>query len=109
MNVTDEEVEQMITEIDSSGEGEVNFADFVRVVSKKVDHDRFKKKELLAAFSKFENGAPAGMMKIDDLQHLLMKHAQVDEAKATQMVDQMEPNRRTGLVNYAKYVNLMLS
>ena len=109
MNVTDEEVEQMVNEIDSTGEGEVNFADFVRVVSKKVDHDRFKRHELLAAFQKFENGAPPGHMKVDDLAHLLMKHAQVDEAKATEMVDQMEPNKRTGLVNYSKYVNLMLS
>ena len=109
MNVTDEEVEQMVNEIDSTGEGEVNFADFVRVVSKKVDHERFKRDELLAAFQKFEGGAPPGHMKVEDLKKLLLKSHSVTEELADQMVKQMEPDRKTKLVNYVKFVNLMLS
>ena len=87
----------------------MNFADFVRVVSKKVDQDKFKKDELISAFKKFEGGAPPGMMKCEDLKKLLLKNDAIGEELATQMVNQMEPNPKTNLVNYEKFINFMLS
>ena len=109
MNVTDDEVLEMIQEIDTTGTDEVSFTDFVRVVSKKVDTDKYQKDELLSCFAKFEDGAPAGHIHKDKLEKVLLKHPMIDAATAGKMVTQMEPDRKTGLVNYQKYINLMLT
>ena len=109
MNVTEEEVLEMIQEIDTTGTDEVSFSDFVRVVSKKVDTEKYQKSELLASFAKFEDGEAAGFIHKDKLTKVLLKHPMIDAETAGKMVTQMEPDRKTGLVHYKKYVNLMLS
>lgn len=104
-----QEVEEMVKEIDTTGEGEIAFSDFVRVVSKKIDGKKYKRNELMQAFKKFENGAPSGFIQEEDLIKLLMKSSNITLEGAQAMTAQMEPDFDTRLINYSRYVELMLS
>ena len=76
---------------------------------RRVDTEKYNKADLLASFSKFEDGAPKGYIHKDKLEKVLLKHPLIDAETAGKMVTQMEPDRKTGMVHYQKYVNLMLS
>ena len=108
LDITDDELQRMIGEIDSTGKGTIGFDQFVQVVTRKVDHGNdVKKDDLVAAFARFENGAPAGFIYAKNLARVLMEHGHVEEAMAKKMICQMEPNQK-GLVNYRAYVDLFL-
>ena len=79
MNVTEDEVLEMIQEIDTTGTDEVSFSDFVRVVSKKhvprvpscchlptfsADHcfDRYSSSFLQGRHGEIQQGRPAGLL-----------------------------------------------
>ena len=64
---------------------------------------------MLASFAKFEDGAQPGFIHKDHLEKVLLKHPLIDAETAGKMITQMEPDRKTGMVHYKKYVNLMLS
>ena len=108
MNVMEEELDEMVEEIDTTGTHEVSFADFVRIFSKKVDQSKYDKDILLSSFAKFENGAEPGFIHKNDMTRVLLKHPSIDAEKAADMVAQMEPDRLTGMVNYHTYVEQML-
>ena len=108
LNPSEAMLKEMIRTIDTSGTGEIDFADFVRVVSRRVDRKRFKVAELLDAFKKFEGSAPPGHIKKDDLKHLLSRNNNMNDEHLMRLVEQMEPDRE-GLINYKKYVETVLS
>jgi hypothetical protein len=53
----------MITEIDKNNDGEIQFEEFVAVMSRKVQAT-YTADEVKAAFKVFESGAPAGFVKV---------------------------------------------
>ena len=108
LNPSEAMLKEMINTIDTTGTGEIDFADFVRVVSRRVDRKRFKVDELLEAFKKFEGSAPPGHIHSDDLKHLLSRNNNRGEEDLLKLVEQMEPDRE-GLINYRKYVETVLS
>ena len=108
LNPSEAMLKEMIRTIDTTGTGEIDFADFVRVVSRRVDRKRFKVEELKEAFKKFEGSAPPGHIHKDDLQHLLSRGNNKSEEEIMKLVDQMEPDRE-GLINYQKYVETVLA
>jgi len=75
----------------------------------RVDTEKYNKNDLMASFSKFEDGGPKGFIHKDKLEQVLLKHPLIDAETAAKMVTQMEPDRKTGMIHYQKYVNLMLT
>ncbi len=53
----------MITEIDKNNDGEIQFEEFVAVMSRKVQAT-YTADEVKAAFKVFESGAPSGFVKV---------------------------------------------
>ena len=114
LTVDDDELQRMIAEIDSTGNGNsITFTDFLQVMMKRLDHgdDEVKKEDLVEAFARFAKGAPAGFIYAKDLSRVLTEFAGVQEAMAKKMVFQAqamaEPNHND-LVNYRAYIDLFL-
>uniref|UniRef100_A0A7S1GDX7 Calmodulin n=1 Tax=Bicosoecida sp. CB-2014 TaxID=1486930 RepID=A0A7S1GDX7_9STRA len=109
INASPEEVELMINEVDEDQSGEIDFEEFVAVMSRKVNSS-YTPDQVKAAFKIFEGTAPSGYIKVGDLLTALTTYCSetVTEAQAAELISQLEPDTN-GLVNYAEYVTMMMS
>jgi len=106
--VSQEEVEAMIAEIDEDGSGEIDFPEFVAVMSRKVQAD-YTASQVNAAFRVFEGTAPPGHIKQSDLIKALTTYGstRLTEDQARELVAQLEPDS-SGLIAYAEFVSIMM-
>ena len=63
-----------------------------------------------AAFRMFENNAPHGHIRVEQLQKALCTYGddKLTPDQAQELVTQLEPDSN-GLINYVEYVNMMMS
>ena len=110
MNATKDEMEAMVNEIDSEGKGEISFHDFVNVMSKKVTPD-YSSDQVISAFRKFANKkTPSGYITKEDLVHVLSSYeGKMPEDDARELVEKIDCDPKTGLINYVEYVNMMMA
>lgn len=103
-----EEVEAMIAEIDEDGSGEIDFPEFVAVMSRKVQAD-YTPSQVNAAFRVFEGSAPPGHIKQSDLIKALTTYGstRLTDEQAKELVSQLEPDS-SGLIAYAEFVSIMM-
>ncbi len=106
-----EELDEMIREIDEDGNGEIEFDEFVQVMSRKVQ-PTFTQDQVKAAFKVFEqanSGLPPGHVRTHVLERALTTYGveklSMDEAQ--DLLSQIDP-QNTGVVNYLDYVNMMV-
>ncbi len=90
MNASKDEMESMMNEIDTSGTGEIYFADFVRVMSKKVDA-QYSPEQVISAFKKFAGPhAPHGMISVEALEEALSSYeGKLPKEMATELVSKV--------------------
>jgi calmodulin len=98
----------MIAEIDEDGSGEIDFSEFVAVMSRKVQAD-YTSSQVNAAFRVFEGTAPPGHIKQTDLIKALTTYgsSRLTEEQAKELVAQLEPDS-SGLIAYAEFVSIMM-
>jgi len=110
MNASKDEMEAMVNEIDSEGTGEISFHDFVKVMSKKVTPD-YTPDQVVSAFKKFANKKTAnGYITKEDLIHVLSSYeGKMPEEDARELVEKIDCDPKTGLINYVEYVNMMMA
>jgi calmodulin len=108
-----EELDIMMKEVDIDGSGEIDFAEFVQVMQRRVSVP-YTSADLKAAFKVFENGCPSGYVKVQDLITALLTYGagisedeKLTEDRVAELVSQMEPDS-SGLVNYVDFVSMML-
>ncbi|CAM9622573.1 unnamed protein product, partial [Phaeothamnion confervicola] len=113
IDASPEELEMMITEIDQDNNGEIDFREFVAVMSRKVNAS-YTSDQVKGAFKVFECGAPPGYVKVETLIKALTMHGseKLTDEQAKELVSQarwpqLEPDH-SGLVNYIDYVNMMV-
>lgn len=104
-----EEIEMMIHEIDQDSNGEIDFDEFVAVMSRKVSAT-YTADQVKNAFKVFEGNAPPGFIKVDVLIRALTMDGtdKLTEDQAHDLVSQLEPDG-DGMINYVEYVDLMMS
>ena len=110
MNASKDEMEAMVNEIDSEGTGEISFHDFVKVMSKKVTPD-YTSDQVIASFKKFANKkTPNGYITKEDLVQVLSSYeGKMPEEDARELVEKIDCDPKTGLINYVEYVNMMMA
>lgn len=98
----------MIAEIDEDNSGEIDFEEFVAVMSRKVQAD-YTAAQVKAAFKVFEGTAPSGHIKQADLIRALTTYGstRLTEEAAKELVSQLEPDA-SGLIAYDEFVSIMM-
>ena len=110
MKASEEEMAKMVSEIDSHGTGEITFEDFVRVMSKKVTPE-YTAEQVIRAFTKFKpKDCPPHMITADALIQVLSSYeGKIPIEQARELVDKIECDPKTKLINYHDYVNMMMA
>jgi len=108
IDATPEEIDLMINEIDQDSNGEIDFEEFVAVMSRKVNAT-YTSEQVKNAFKIFETGAPGGHIKVDTLIKSLTTYGteKLTDEQAQELVSQLEPDVN-GMINYAEYVDMMM-
>ena len=110
INASQEEVDLMIEEIDQDNNGEIDFDEFVAVMSRKVNAN-YTPLQVKNAFKIFESTAtPPGYIKVDELKAALCQYSKdkISPEQAIELISQLEPDSN-GVINYVEYVNMMMS
>ncbi len=91
------------------GNGDIDFEEFVAVMSRKVNAT-YTADQVKTAFRVFEVGGNPGHIKIDALVKALCTYGteRLTEAQAKELVTQLEADSN-GMINYIDYVNMMMS
>ena len=113
IRATNDDLDLMIREVDIDGSGEIDFGEFIQVMQRRVNVP-YTAADVRAAFKVFDNGAPPGYIKVQDLLTALTVYGgaaaaelNLTEEKIAELVAQMEPDGQ-GLINYADFVGMML-
>mmetsp|Transcript_20383 Transcript_20383/g.56890 ORF Transcript_20383/g.56890 Transcript_20383/m.56890 type:complete len:290 (-) Transcript_20383:67-936(-) len=70
LHVEQEDVEQMIQQIDTDGNGEIDFQEFCTSMTKKIQVE-FAPEDIKKSFKAFSRSAPDGLIKVRDLREAL--------------------------------------
>lgn len=108
------ELDAIIREIDSDGNGQIDFQEFCDCMTKKIQVD-FTPEEIGKSFKSFARNAPEGMIKVTDLRNALTTYMHKDLVDAE--VDELLlhyadsfvrlPGQDTEYFNYQDYIDLM--
>jgi len=90
------------------GNGNIDFEEFVAVMSRKVNAT-YTSDQVKTAFRVFELGGNPGHIKVDALVKALCTYGteKLTEAQAKDLVSQLETDS-FGNINYVDYVNMMM-
>lgn len=105
---TQEELNAMVAEIDADGSGEIDFDEFVTVMSRKVNTS-YTPKQVKAAFKVFAKQTdPNGMISMATLVQALTTYGteKLSMSDAQELLSQIEPDEN-GMVNYLEFVDMM--
>ncbi|CEL99811.1 unnamed protein product [Vitrella brassicaformis CCMP3155] len=104
---TQEELQLMVSEIDDNGDGEIDFDEFVKVMSRKVNAD-YTPDEVRRAFKVFSGDAPEGQIRVADLEKALITygHEKLSEDEGRTLVSQLDS--ADGMFNYTDYIQMMM-
>lgn len=110
------ELQLMINEIGSTNKkpeacetGEINFEDFIRIMSRRVSAD-YSAQEVKHAFKVFASeDTPPGHIKVEDLEKALTKYGEtkMSETDVKELMSRIQLGGDS-LFNYADYVNIMM-
>jgi len=109
IDASPEEIEAMILEIDEDGNGDIDFEEFVAVMSRKVNAT-YTSDQVKSAFRVFESNTPAGYVRAETLIRALTTYGveKLTPEQADDLVSQLEVDNN-GLINYSEYVSMMMS
>jgi calmodulin len=104
-----EEIDHMVSEIDEDGNGDIDFEEFVAVMSRKVNAT-YTSDQVRRAFKVFEGACPPGFVRAEGLIKALSTYGKekLTEEQAADLVSQLEVDAN-GLINYDDYVHMMMS
>jgi Ca2+-binding EF-hand superfamily protein len=109
VNASEDEVQAMVEEIDTTGAGEIEFEDFLRVMSKKVEVN-YTPEQVIRSFEILAGNAPKGMIRPDVLKQALTSFGKdkFSEEEANEYVRRLDTDRKGEFINIAEYVRLMM-
>ena len=109
LNPTEEQLDEMMIEVDADGSGDIDFSEFVTVMSKTVDAT-YTKDELVRAFKLFESqDMGRGSVKTEVLEHALIAYGDgITLEKAAELLATVDPEN-VGKFNYMEFIDMMMN
>jgi calmodulin len=107
---TEEELDAMMKEVDADGSGDIDFNEFVTVMSRRVQAD-YTPEQLKSAFKVFETDqVPTGYVATEVLEHALTTYGsdKLSAEEAAELLSTVDPEG-TGKINYMEFINMMSS
>ncbi|KAL9657467.1 hypothetical protein ABK040_016734 [Willaertia magna] len=105
---SDEEIDEMMKEADIDNSGDIDFNEFVAVMSKSVQ-SQYTQEQYYNAFRVFEtDDCPYGIVKTKVLEHALTTYGDnpISLQEATELLANVDPEN-TGKINYLNYINAL--
>ena len=105
---TSDELDAMMREVDADGSGEIDFEEFVTVMSRRVQAD-YTPEQLKSAFKVFEtDNVPPGYVSTEVLEHALSTYGsdKLSQEEAAELLSTVDPEH-TGKINYMEFINMM--
>eukprot|EP00163_Fabomonas_tropica_P026458 TRINITY_DN486_c0_g1_i10.p1 TRINITY_DN486_c0_g1~~TRINITY_DN486_c0_g1_i10.p1 ORF type:complete len:113 (-),score=30.58 TRINITY_DN486_c0_g1_i10:122-460(-) len=109
MSITEDELDAMVEEIDEDGNGEIDFDEFLAVMSRSTS-TTYTAEDVRKAFKTFEHNTPPGFVAVDDLKRALRDYGTevLDGDDIDALVDSIQPDfDHPHLINYMYYVRQM--
>ena len=105
---TDDEIKQMIKLVDDNGDGEIDFEEFLVLMSARKKKNDDPDKELRDAFNVFDADGSGAISK-KELLTLMKKLGQnLTEAELNAMMDEVDTDK-SGEIDFAEFKQMMLS
>lgn len=106
---TDDEIQAMINSVDDNGDGEIDFEEFLVLMSaKKKNSKEDPDKELKDAFKVFDADG-SGTISKSELMNLMKSLGQnLSEAELTAMMDEVDTDR-SGEIDFKEFKTMMMS
>lgn len=107
INVSDEELLEIIQEIELEINGEINFENFLSIV-KRRENDIDTEEELLNAFKVFDKEGN-GLINLNELKHIMLKVCNnISESEINEMLKEADTDM-DGYINYEEFVRSILT
>ena len=107
INVSDEELLEIIQEIELEVNGEINFENFLSIV-KRRENDIDTEEELLNAFKVFDKEGN-GLINLNELKHIMLKVCNnISESEINEMLKEADTDM-DGYINYEEFVRSILT
>ena len=104
-NPTESELRDMIGEVDSDGNGTIDFSEFLAMMAKQVKADD-REEELREAFRLFDNDGN-GFISASELKHVMTTFGErLSEEEVDEMIREADLNG-DGRVDYGEFVKMM--
>ncbi|KAH3743691.1 calmodulin D [Pelomyxa schiedti] len=106
-NPTDAELQQMIRDVDANGNNQIDFTEFLSMMSKKMK-DEDSEDEIREAFKVFDKDNN-GFISAAELRHVMTNLGEkLSEAECDEMIKEADVDG-DGQINYEEFVKMMLS
>ena len=107
INVSDEELLEIIQEIELEINGEINFENFLSIV-KRRENDIDTEEELLNAFKVFDKEGN-GLINLNELKHIMLKVCNnISESEINEMLKEADTDM-DGYINYEEFIRSILT
>ena len=107
INVSDEEIKEIIEELELEGNNEINYEDFVSIVNRR-EKDVDTEEEVLKAF-KFFDKEGNGLININDLKHIMITVCKnLSEPEIDDMLKEADLDM-DGFINYEEFIRSLLT
>ncbi|KAL4237820.1 hypothetical protein ACF0H5_002532 [Mactra antiquata] len=102
-NLTDEDLDEMIQEVDEDGNGEIDFDEFLTMMENKMQYKE-NEEEILDAFKVFDNGK--GYIRASDLREIMRT---LGDRMTDDEIDEMmfEAEIKDGMINIQDFVSVI--
>ncbi|MED6145816.1 translation elongation factor EF1B gamma [Stylosanthes scabra] len=107
-NPSEEELQDMITEVDADGNGTIEFDEFLNLMAKKIKDTDDAEEELKEAFKVFDKDQN-GFISASELRHVMINLGEkLTDEEVEQMIKEADLDG-DGQVNYDEFVNMMMA
>ena len=107
INISDEEIKEIMTEIELEGNGEINYDEFISILNKR-EKDVDNEEELLKAFKVFDKEGN-GLININELKHIMLTVGNnLSESEINDMLTEADTDM-DGYINYEEFIRSIVA